>query len=414
MRLAFVDLLFSWPPHGGADVDLYHVVRGLQAMGQEVHLFVTADVTSWERGAFSPDALPFPATRLAFTSRTFTRRRVPALVRQAVDSWRPDAVIVADGFFLKPYVCNALSDYPLLARYYAYEAACHRDILRFRNGTPCPNHYLYTPDACRRCAVDHLAPDIRAGRKRAWLQEYLAARAYAPDYHAMFAQSLARLDAVLVSNNNMKEQLAGFCPTVFIAPGGVHLDAFPFTPPSEKPLSAPKSILMPGRAEDPTKGVHVLRAAGEILWQQRRDFVIHATMPEDTPSNDWFRPIGWCDHRLAARLYAQSDVAVVPSVWDEPFGLVAVEAMAVGRPVCASRVGGLQHIVRHLETGFVFDRGDAPELAKQLAVLLDNPDLRKRMGEAGRRRVEEEFAWERVLARYYTPILAFLAACEKG
>jgi len=87
--------------------------------------------------------------------------------------------------------------------------------------------------------------------------------------------------------------------------------------------------------------------------------------------------------------------------------------MAVGSPVCASRAGGLQQTVRHLQTGFLFDRGDAPELAKQLAVLLDNPDLRLRMGEAGRRLVEEEYGWERVLARYYAPVLAFLAACEK-
>ncbi|HNR31306.1 MAG TPA: glycosyltransferase family 4 protein [Candidatus Hydrogenedentes bacterium] len=414
MRLAVVDLLFCWPPHGGADVHLYHVMRGLQAMGQDVRLFVTADASSWERGAFNPDALPFPATRLDFSARTFTRRRVCKRVREAVDAWAADAVIVADGFFLKPWVCDALSDYPLVAQYYAYEAVCHRDILRFKDGAPCPNHFLYTPDACRACALARLAPDIRSGLKGAWLQEYLAARAYAPEYHAMAAQSLARLDAAIVFNRNMRDALSGFCPTVFLAPGGVALEAFPYSPPAPESAVKPKTVLMPGRAEDAAKGLAVFQAAGEVLWRERRDFVLHATVPEDTPATEWFRPLPWREHRDVARLYAEADIVVVPSLWDEPFGLVAVEAMAVGRPVCASRVGGLQDIVAHLDTGFLFDRGDARELAKQLAVLLDNPDLRRRMGEAGRRRVETEYAWDRVLARHFTPILAFLAACEKG
>ena len=110
MRLAFVDLLFSWPPHGGADVDLYHVILGTQSLGHEVHLFAAKDVASRERASFDPEALPFPATRLDFPA--FDRVKLPKRFRASVDAWRPDAVFVAFGYFLKPYVIEALAGYP--------------------------------------------------------------------------------------------------------------------------------------------------------------------------------------------------------------------------------------------------------------------------------------------------------------
>ena len=70
--------------------------------------------------------------------------------------------------------------------------------------------------------------------------------------------------------------------------------------------------------------------------------------------------------------YQRSSICVVPSLWEEPFGLVAVEAMASGRPVCVSRVGGLQYIPVHGESGYVYDRLDGEALARHLNNLLDD------------------------------------------
>ena len=103
-------------------------------------------------------------------------------------------------------------------------------------------------------------------------------------------------------------------------------------------------------------------------------------------------------------------MVVVPSVWEEPFGLVAVEAMATGLPVCASRIGGLADIVRHGETGFLFTPGDASELAGQLNTLLDDAALRYRLGEAGRRVAEKEYDWDGIIERRYLPFLRELTA----
>src|SRR5690606_27514125 len=115
--------------------------------------------------------------------------------------------------------------------------------------------------------------------------------------------------------------------------------------------------------------------------------------------------LGWCDLPTVRRLYTESDICVVPSLWDEPFGLVAVEAMATGRPVVVSRVGGLQHIPIPEETGLVHDRKDYAELADHLRRLLDDYDLRRRMGDAGRRRAESEFDWRVIVSRYLPSML---------
>lgn len=406
MRIAFVDLLFSWPPHGGADVDLFHIIRELRNAGNEVRLFGVSDPATWERGAFEPDCLPFPAVKLSFSGAGFNRETVPGRLREAVDQWKPEAVFIGDGFFLKPYVINALSGYPLAARYYAYEVACHRNILRYKQGAPCPNQYLQTPEECRRCALGYLAPEIKRRYHNAWTQEYLAAHAFAPDYYRLLNQSLRQLRAAVVYNPIMQEHLLPYCGNVFIVPGGVDIDAFPFVPPVEDKNIT--TILMTGRGEDPAKGLAVLLEAGERLASTRRDFEIQATMPPGDTKHPWLRPLAWRDHGQTAALYQQADICVTPSLWDEPFGLVALEAMATGRAVCASRVGGLRDAVLDQETGFLFEREDSAALAECLNRLLDDPNLRRRMGEAGRRRAETEFSWNQIASRYYPPVLETL------
>jgi glycosyltransferase involved in cell wall biosynthesis len=81
----------------------------------------------------------------------------------------------------------------------------------------------------------------------------------------------------------------------------------------------------------------------------------------------------------------------MPSRWDEPFGLVNIEAGASRRPIVAAAVGGIPEIVVHGETGFLFERGDAVGFAKYLRQLVDDESLRKHMGEAGRLHVERNF-----------------------
>jgi glycosyltransferase involved in cell wall biosynthesis len=91
-----------------------------------------------------------------------------------------------------------------------------------------------------------------------------------------------------------------------------------------------------------------------------------------------------------ASLLAASDVFSLPS-FEEPFGLVFAEAMAMKKPVVALRNGGTPEVVEHGISGFLSDPGDIRGLAEHLATLLRNPALRAQMGENGRKSVEARF-----------------------
>jgi glycogen synthase len=112
------------------------------------------------------------------------------------------------------------------------------------------------------------------------------------------------------------------------------------------------------------------------------------------------------------QLYTHAAVFCCPSIY-EPFGIINLEAMACGTPVVASAVGGIPEVVVPGETGLLvpleqqkespFEPVDPPrfshDLASAINTLLADPALRARMGEAGRRRVEEHFTWSAIARR---------------
>jgi glycosyltransferase involved in cell wall biosynthesis len=113
-----------------------------------------------------------------------------------------------------------------------------------------------------------------------------------------------------------------------------------------------------------------------------------------------FKFQGWAEHEELPAEYEDADVFVFPSVWDEPFGIPVAEAMAAGLPVVASRVGGIPEIVADGETGMLVEPDDASALAAALEQLVNDAELRARLGEAGRLRAAERFSWDRAAAAY--------------
>jgi len=122
--------------------------------------------------------------------------------------------------------------------------------------------------------------------------------------------------------------------------------------------------------------------------------------------------VGRVDRGGVPEAISQCDVAVcVP--WYEPFGIVPVEVMACGRPVVVSRVGGLTDTVVDGRTGMVVPPQDPAALAAALGTLQRDPDLRRRLGEAGRQRTCDRYSWQVVAeetAEVYRSVLASTGA----
>lgn len=119
--------------------------------------------------------------------------------------------------------------------------------------------------------------------------------------------------------------------------------------------------------------------------------------------------MGRWPHEAVMEAWRRSGLALVPSVLSEPFGIVAIEAMASGRPVVASRIGGLPDIVMDGETGLLVPPGDPIALRQAIERLLADRDLRERMGHAAQQHAAEfhvsnvvpriEQAYQQVLGR---------------
>ncbi|MFI5003962.1 MAG: glycosyltransferase family 4 protein [Solirubrobacterales bacterium] len=121
---------------------------------------------------------------------------------------------------------------------------------------------------------------------------------------------------------------------------------------------------------------------------------------------------GWLGAEPLAQELADASVVVVPSLWPEPFGLVGIEALAAGRPVIASRTGGVLDWLEDGVTGLCVQPGDVRGLARALDELLDDPERQHAMGMAGRAMVAARFSAEQHVAALLDGYLAARSAWQ--
>jgi glycosyltransferase involved in cell wall biosynthesis len=110
-------------------------------------------------------------------------------------------------------------------------------------------------------------------------------------------------------------------------------------------------------------------------------------------------PTGAWPHRLAIEALRRSLFTVAPSLWPEPFGIVALEAAAAGKPIVASDIGGLRDIVVDGETGLLVPPDDRPALVAAMRRLSGDAELRQRLGAAAKARAAT-FSSEAIVPRF--------------
>jgi glycosyltransferase involved in cell wall biosynthesis len=195
---------------------------------------------------------------------------------------------------------------------------------------------------------------------------------------------------------------------------GVHPDRIEVVPLGVEPQvwALPEQPRVPGRivamasADTPMKGIATLLEAFAKLRTERDVELLLITRPkpggrterliDSLAIRDSVRFVSGLSDTELAQVVGSAQVACVPSLY-EGFSLPTVEAMACGTPLVVSRAGAIPEVVG--EDGACADLvtpGDVGELAHSLAALLDDPDRRHRMGEAGRRRALSRYSWRAV------------------
>lgn len=199
-----------------------------------------------------------------------------------------------------------------------------------------------------------------------------------------------RVDALQRAGVDLRRPYVLFVGRITRQKGIVHLlDAVPFLDP------AVQVVLLAGQPDTPELA-QAVESRVAVLQSQRGGIV---WIPEMVPRSD------------VVQFYSHATVFCCPSVY-EPFGLINLEAMACECPVVASAVGGIPEVVVDGETGILVpveidaERGEpvdpqgfARALAAAIQRLVDDPELRNRLGRNGRLRVEREFSWSVIAER---------------
>ena len=168
---------------------------------------------------------------------------------------------------------------------------------------------------------------------------------------------------------------------VDVIPSGVDL------PEDVGPPAEPPEVLYAGRLSREKGVLDLAEAADGLPLVVAGDGPLRERLPG---------ALGFVPHDELERLYERAAVVVCPSR-REGFGVVCAEAMAHGRPVVASAVGGLLDLVVDGETGLLVPARDPAALRGALERLLGDAELRERLGAAARERIRQRFAWDAVL-----------------
>lgn len=235
-------------------------------------------------------------------------------------------------------------------------------------------------------------------------------------------ECLETADCIVATSPQEEEHMRTFMSEkgdVDIIPCGTSVDIFGQMSREEarKELGIPmdaKVVLYVGRF-DKRKGIHnMVRAVGQT--EARKDdnlqlFIVGGYTPGQTDSEEYVRIKNIVDEeelsdktnftgnvshdQVLPTYYAAADVCIVPSHY-EPFGLVAIEAMASGTPVIASDVGGLKFTVVSEETGLLCPPKDEAAFATAIDRILSDDEWRNKLGANAQKRVREQFSWSAV------------------
>jgi glycosyltransferase involved in cell wall biosynthesis len=273
-------------------------------------------------------------------------------------------------------------------------------------------HHPITVD--RRLEMEHAATRYKRYTLRRWYSF--------TDMQTRVAKRLPRI--ITVSDNSWKdihEDHQVPYDRMHKVPVGVDPELFLPVPGVQR---TPGMLITTASADVAMKGLRYLLEALAKLRVERPEMslTVIGRPKEGGQSAQTISDLGLTDHvqfvsgvsdERIVELYSEAELAVVPSLY-EGFSLPAIEAMSCGIPIVATTGGAIPEVVgTDGETGFLVPPGDSEALAAKIAYALDHPELRAKVGMAGRARVGEHWSWRHTADKTVEQYRALLAEREQ-
>jgi glycosyltransferase involved in cell wall biosynthesis len=392
MRILLLSQFYA-PVVGGIERVVEDVARALSQRGHEVAVATLASrdavanedgirvyrlrssaqrVPGLHRDGERPHALPAPDPEVALA------------LRKVVAGERPHVVHAHDWLVHSYLPLRRRGGPPVLLSLHDHGLVCATRRL-FRRGAPC------TGPAAFKCL--HCAGNEHGRFRGAALVSVNTAGSRAlrknVDMFLPVSETVARTSRLALSPRVPFEVIPNFVPS------DLAWRATSAAPETE----LPRDFLLYVGDATPDKGIDVLLAAHSQLREPPPLVVLGRPYSPglSSPSSD-VRVLGPRCHDFVLHAIRTSTVTIVPSLVPETFGMVALEAMALGRPLVASRIGGLAELLQHEQTAVLVEPGDTEGLRRALAMLLEQPERRKRLAVAARADAER-FAEAAVVPR---------------
>ncbi len=376
MKLLLVGAVFRPEWTGGEPWTARALAQGFRACGHEV---VTLEgLHDWASFA-----------SLALSPFDWDVVRVNAYLR-IIREIAPDVVV---GFYdYDSSLCRAatLGLRPFVSIVHIYWPLCPIGTLYIEGSGPCSGSGL------KKC-LRHMSvgvPNSRLPLNLRNLPPPLGLQAYSKLRRRFDVEREAR-QIVVLSHRMFELMHAAGYERIAVVPSGIDLGEFAF---KELPPRGPKTVFLPSTSPSERKGTRHFQALASAVRARRSDVRFVATNFAGRDPN--IEGTRFLDRAELLDEYAKSYCVVAPVLWDEPFGLIAVEAMATGRPVVAYDAGDMSELIEDGITGLLVPRGDIEGLQGAVERLLDDEPLARRMGVAGRRRVEEHYTLPKMVQGY--------------
>ncbi len=291
-------------------------------------------------------------------------------------------------------VAPELKDYniPLFATIESYPALCPKGDRIFHGKKECMIKCSYLQFLS--CQLD--SQEIGKMKNRWYLKYNAPALGYIYRYYSRLNKALSYCNPVAISeyvSGLLRQQ--GHESTVI--PNAINVENFKITKNKNNKVKILYlgSLIRSKGAHILLEAIHGLDVECELYGQGVMKEELQRAIQKNNLSAKIFPPVLYSQ---IPSIYAQADIIVFPSLWPEPFGRIAIEAMAAGKPVIASAIGGIKETITE-GTGILVDPGNVQQLREAITLLMHNPRLQEEMGKKGRKVVEEKYAGEKVVKR---------------